>query len=193
MRWTTRNTLIAAAAVLLIGCAAFWLLRRTDRSQTSSATSAAAAQTIHSSGEIAGLKIGMSMADARQKLDPLRAPGQVYQPDAKEEQGRRILWRCAGTEYEWVMACAVEGNITRIRGYFRPEHRKPFQEIGDTSSALTADASMVRWNLQTAAGKPYRLTAQGAEHRASSVYMFLQELPSKEREGPADETVDEKQ
>lgn len=112
----------------------------------------------------------------RAKLDPLRAPG-AERPDAKELQGRRIYWKLAGTEYEWIMAWASpERKVTRVRGVFRPEKRPAFAELGNLETALTVDAATVRWNLRTAAGIPYRLTAQGTNHRAFSVYMFSQEL-----------------
>lgn len=139
--------------------------------------------TIASSGEILGVSIGMPMEEARQKLDPLRAPGPAYEPDAKEVQGRRVLWRLKETEYAWVMVWAGgDGKVTRVRATLRPGNTKPFAEVGDLTTAVAADASSARWNLRGAEGPNYRLIAQGADQRASSVYMFSLEMPLKERQ-----------
>ena len=124
------------------------------------------------------MAIGDTLDRAREQLDPLRAPGS-YPPDEKELQGRRIYWKLAGTDYDWIMVWAdKQRKVTRVRAVFRAEHQKPFAEIGDLPAAMTTDAQTVRWNLKTAAGAPYRLVAQGADQKAISVYMFSQEIAS---------------
>ena len=186
MKRSLRNVLTtAAAAAWLVGCG--------PRDQQPAAPPSPAqesptdqtpgtAETIQSTGAILGVRIGAQISEARDKLDPLRAAGS-YPPDEKELQGRRIYWKLAGTEYDWIMVWAdKQGKVTRVRAVFRPEHQKPFAEIGDLASALTADSHAVRWNLKTPAGSPFRLAAQGADGRAVSVYMFSQELTTSEHE-----------
>lgn len=139
--------------------------------------------TIESSGEILGVAIGMPMDEARAKLDPLRAPAPAYQPDAKELRGRRILWRLKDTDYAWIMVWAGgDGTVTRVRATLRPEQTKPFSEIGDLTRAVAADSTSARWNLRRPAGPNYRLIVQGADERASSVYMFSLDMPINERQ-----------
>lgn len=182
VRGNFRHAIGAAAAVLLLAVLAFVLAPRDHRS-TDAPAAPALPKTIERSGKIAGIAIGMPMSEVRAKLDPLRAPQAPYEPDVKEKTGRRIYWKLQETEYDWLMAWANEGgNVTRVRAVFRPEHRKRFEEIGDLTRAITASPSMVRWNLHTPNGAAYRLTAQGSEQLATSVYMFSQEVPVKEHQ-----------
>ncbi len=159
--------------------------------EPSAASSPHAAETIESTGQILGLAIGDPIAEARKRLDPLRVPA-VYTPDAKEKTGRRIYWKLQETEFDWVMVWGnPEGKITRIRGYLRPEQKKPFHEIGDVQTAANATATAAKWNLRRPGGPYFRLVAQGTEHRAQTVYMFSLDLP-KEQDGPRDPEPDEK-
>ena len=128
-------------------------------------------------GTILGLAIGSTMAEARERLDPLQVPTE-YIADEKEESGRRLYWKLKETDYEWIMAWgSASGRITGIRGVFRPERAKPFGEIGDLNSAASVAPDRVKWNLRTTDGAYFRLIAQGAEQRATTVYMFSIQLP----------------
>ncbi|CAN5748919.1 hypothetical protein BH20VER1_BH20VER1_15570 [soil metagenome] len=187
------NTKTISAAVLLLvlaGGAAAWLMRSAPPVAPALST-AQVAETIESTGKILGLAIGDPIAEARQRLDPLRVPT-VYTPDRKEKTGRRIYWNLQATEFDWVMVWGnPEGKITRIRGYLRPENLKPFHEIGDLETAASANPAAAKWTLRRPGGPPYRLIAQGTEHRAQTVYMFSLELP-KEQDGRRGEEPNEK-
>ena len=164
---------------------------QSPRVQSPAAEASPKPRSIESTGRILGLAIGDTLESAREQLDPLRAPGS-YPPDEKELQGRRIYWKLAGTDYDWIMAWAdKQGKVTRVRAVLRAEHQKPFAEIGDLSAAITSDPQTVRWNLKTAAGSPYRLVAQGADGRAISVYMFSQEIAATDKHA-AEEHLEEK-
>ena len=185
------STLIALLLVLGFGAVLFVRLR-SEPAAESRRTAPASPTTIAASGEILGVAIGSAIEEARKKLDPLQVP-RTDAPDQKEKLGRRIYWKLNGTEYDWIMVWAnAEGKVTRVRALFRPEHQRPFTEIGDVSQALTADTAIVRWNLLRPDGSPYRLTAQGAEGRAVSVYMFSQEVPSREQQHDAEPDLEEK-
>ncbi|HEX8679112.1 MAG TPA: hypothetical protein VF683_04095 [Chthoniobacterales bacterium] len=176
-------TVVGALFVLLLA-GNLWLMR--DLQQRGRVNPPAPApETIESSGRILGLAIGDPIDSAREKLDPLRVPA-VYTPDLKETSGRRILWRLRETEYDWIMAWAKEGKITRIRAVYRADRRKPFREIGNLASAASATADAVKWNLSRPGGPRYRLIAQGAEQQAQTVYMFSLELPGEQQERSVD-------
>ncbi|CAA9235455.1 MAG: hypothetical protein AVDCRST_MAG42-1801 [uncultured Chthoniobacterales bacterium] len=173
----TLSLLAGAAAVILVAAACRDEGRGASKDQQRQPAGPAAG-TVQSSGRILGVAIGDTLESTREQLDPLRAPGS-YPPDEKELQGRRIYWKLAGTDYDWIMAWAdKQGKVTRVRAMFRAEHQKPFAEIGDLAAAITADAQTVRWNLKTESGAPYRLVAQGTDQKAISVYMFSQAVGS---------------
>ena len=130
--------------------------------------------TIASTGRIAGIAIGDPLEEARGKLEPLRVPG-AEPADEKEQQGRRFYRKLKETEYDWIMVWGKEGKVSRIRAMYRPDKAKPFSEIGDLTSAATADDTTAKWNLQQPNQPHYRLIAQGQEQRAISVYMFALE------------------
>ena len=116
------------------------------------------------------------MAEARARLDPLRAPGE-HEPDAKEQAGTRVYWRLAGTEYDWIIAWANKaGHVTRIRANPRLGKPKPFAEVGDPSRAAAAQPQQMIWNIERPGGMSYRLIAQGNDQQANSVYMFALNL-----------------
>jgi hypothetical protein len=179
-----RKLSILIPLLLVLGLGAVLFVRlRSEPAAESRQTAPASPATIAVSGEILDVAIGAPMNEVRAKLDPLRAPGPAYEPDQKELLGRRIYWKLSGTDYDWIMVWAgKDGKVTRVRALFRPEHRKPYAEIGDVAQAATADPAMVRWNLQTASGSRYRLVAQGADDRAISVYMFSQDIPLADQE-----------
>ena len=132
------------------------------------------------------------MPEARERLDPLRVPA-AYEPDRKEETGRRIYWKLKATEYDWIMAWArADGRITRVRAVLRPEQTKPFGEIGNLQAAASVSPERVRWNLQRPDGTHFRLIAQGANDHAASVYMFsLEQQP--DQHGPREAAPDEEE
>jgi hypothetical protein len=94
-----------------------------------------------------------------------------------------MFWRLKETDYAWVMVWGgADGKVTRVRATLRPGKTKPFSEIGDSKTAVVAAPTNARWNLRRPDGPNYRLIAQGADERASSVYMFSLDVPIKERQ-----------
>jgi hypothetical protein len=139
--------------------------------------SPAAASTIEGTGEILGLRIGMPMKEAREKMNALRDPNAPR--DEREKIGTRIYWKMLETEYDWVMAWANrDRKITRLRAVFRPEKPKPFSEIGDLSRAVTNAPHAAAWNAQRD-NIHFRITAFGSEGRAVrvSILAFDPTLP----------------
>ncbi len=135
------------------------------------------APTVEQSGEILGLRIGMTMKEAREKMNPLRDPEALR--DEREKLGTRIYWKLLETEYDWVMAWANrDGKITRLRAVFRPDKPKPFSEIGDLSRAVTNAPHAAAWNA-TRDNIHFRITAFGTESRAVriSILAFDPTLP----------------
>ena len=146
------------SALLLVAGSLLWLSYRGE-SHRETRGEARKVEAVQTAGTILGLTIGTSMAEAREKLDPLRVPAD-YEPDAKEESGRRIYWKLKETEYDWLMAWGnAAGKITRMRAVLRPGRARPFSEIGDLDSATSADATQARWNLRAPDGANYRLIA----------------------------------
>ena len=119
----------------------------------------------------------MPMAEARAKLDPLRAPGE-HEPDRKEQAGTRIYWKLSGTEYDTIIVWAnAAGAITRVRANPRAEKVKPFAEIGELSRATHNTPQQAVWTVTRPDRKSFRLIAQGEKHVANTLYMFALELP----------------
>ena len=135
------------------------------------------AATIEATGEILGLRIGMPMKEAREKMNALRDPEAPR--DEREKLGTRIYWKLRETEFDWVMAWANrDGKITRLRAVFRPDKTKPFGEIGDLSRAVTNAPHVAAWNA-TRDHVHFRITAFGNEGRAVriSILAFDPTLP----------------
>ena len=131
---------------------------------------APAAETIESSGEILGVRIGMTMKEARAKLTPLRDPEAPR--DEREKFGTRAYWKLLETEYDWMMAWAnAAGKITRLRAVVRPEKLKPFSEIGDLTRAVTITPNTAAWNV-VRDGIAFRITALGNDGHAVRISML---------------------
>ena len=136
-----------------------------------------AAETIESSGGILGVRIGMTMKEAREALKPLRDPAAPR--DEREKFGTRAYWKLLETEYDWIVAWANrDGKITRIRAVLRPDSPKPFSEIGDLSRAVTNAPHAAAWNA-VRDNIWFRVTAFGNEGRAVriSILAFDPSLP----------------
>ncbi len=136
----------------------------------------ASGETIELSGLVLGVGIGMQMSEARASLDPLRAPGE-HVPDVKEQAGKRVHWKLAGTEYDTIIVWANgAGTITRVRANPRAARLKPFAEIGDLSRATLNTPQQAVWTVTRPEQRSFRLIAQGDKHAANTLYMFALEL-----------------
>lgn len=181
-----RNAVLIAIAVFVLAAGAGWWMssRPAERRPAtltpasvaeipaSHAAAAGAAEIPPSPGQIMGIGIGSPIDEAREKLDPLREPGESA-PEGEKEEGERVYWKLKETEYSWIIAWADdEGKITRMRAMLRPEQSKPFSELGDLAVASVNQPNTVAWNLTAADGTPVRIIAQGPAQRATTIYMF---------------------
>ena len=135
------------------------------------------APPIASSGQILGVGIGMTMKEAREKLDPLREPDAPR--DEKEKFGSRAYWKLRETEFDWIMVWANrERKIVRIRAVLRGDKHKPFAEIGDLAKANPNTPSAAAWNLLGPHGA-VRISALGGDGHAAriSILAFDPNLP----------------
>ena len=179
MKRALRNLVAAAAAAAIaagiVGCGPREYQSAAPPSpeqQPATEQTPTSTETIQATGRILDVGIGTQISEARQKLDPLRAPGE-HEPDRKEKAGTRIYWKLNGTEYDWIIVWANSaGQITRIRANPRPDQPKPFVEVGDLSRAARVQPHQVMWNVERPDGMSYRLIAQGQDKQARSVYMF---------------------
>ena len=174
---TQRRCYNAALAAVLFVVLTSPDLRAGEASPSPSPEKAATAETIESSGAILGVRIGMTMKEARETLKPLRDPDAPR--DEREKFGTRAYWKLLETEYEWIMAWANrDGKITRIRAVLRPDSPKPFSEIGDLSRAVTNAPHAAAWNA-VRDNIWFRITAFGNEGRAVriSILAFDPSLP----------------
>lgn len=172
---TKKIWLLAGGLFFLMIILGFWWTR--PRPLPRAESHPVATKSAGPMGEIFGLTIGSRMAEARDRLDPLRlSAGHV--PDRQEQTGRRIYWKLRETEFDWIMAWAnAEGKITRLRAVFRPDRSRSFAEIGDLSTAIAVSDSSVKWDLRAPQGPSYRLIAQGTGRQAKTIYMFSVDLP----------------
>ena len=133
--------------------------------------------TIASSGKLLGVGIGMSMKEAREKLDPLREPDSPR--DEKEKFGMRAYWKLRESEFDWIMVWANgERKIVRIRAVLRSDKQKPFDEIGNVADATKSGVTGAVWNIATPSG-PVRINAFGQNGAAAriSILAFDPALP----------------
>ena len=137
----------------------------------------AAQPPIVPSGKILGVGIGMTLKEAREKLDAVRDPDAPR--DEKEKFGSRAYWKLRETEFDWIMVWANrDRKIVRIRAMLRPEKQKPFDEIGNVADATSGPNGAV-WNISTANG-PIRISAFGQNGAAAriSILAFDPSLPA---------------
>ena len=169
--------LIAGAVALAVAGPLAGTVHSAEPAAEESSPTPAPAPTIESSGEILGVRIGMTMKEAREKLNPLRDPAAPR--DEREKYGTRAYWKLLETEYDWIMAWANrEGKITRLRAVFRPDQLKPFSEIGDLSRAVTNAPHAAAWNAARD-HITFRITAFGKDGHAVriSILAFDPSLP----------------
>lgn len=111
---------------------------------------------------ILGVEVGMTLADARDRLRPLG------RSEAREVRaGMKQVWKLDGTGFEWIaLRSDAEGRVVWITGHRRPGQELPFDAIGTAARTATDDTAI--WNVDgTYSG--LRLTLRGAKRRAQVV------------------------
>ena len=124
------------------------------------------------SDSILGVRIGMSLKDARKQLEPLSIPAAqaTNTADDDDEIGIKRYWSMKATNYSSVaLKINAKGLVAWVTGFVRPDKELLFSELGDTSLAVRATDSQVIWNVATTNGG-YRLVAKGQNGRARVIY-----------------------
>jgi hypothetical protein len=117
---------------------------------------------------ILGVKIGMSLTEARAKLEPLGTTGGRDTRDG----GRKEQWNLKETEYSAIVyKTDAKGKVVWVTGFVRPGQEIPFAKLGDPERATGKNDSHISWNVETPAGG-YRLVAKGPESKARVVYLL---------------------
>jgi hypothetical protein len=133
--------------------------------------------TIASSGGILGVSIGATLEQARAKLNMFHISFAEQRGKERDQDGEQIYWKLAATEYSWVMAWTnKEGRIVQLSASVRPEKLKPFQEVGDLTSASTNLHDVAVWNVVRPDNLSYRLVAKGPNRHARNIQMIATAL-----------------
>ncbi|MGH8496070.1 MAG: hypothetical protein ACREVN_08025 [Gammaproteobacteria bacterium] len=122
---------------------------------------------------ILGLKVGDTLAAARERLDPLGTTA----GRATREGGRKQGWQLEETPFRWIaLKTNDEDRVKWISGALRPGREIPFAELGDLSLASRATAAEVIWNVP-ASSHDYRLVGKGRDGHAAIVYLLSLDVP----------------
>lgn len=133
----------------------------------------AAAQSVKVMTSILGLELGSTLEQAHTKLDKL---SDSAHPPKEEEEGRerKVLWQLARTDYSAVFVKSDERKrITYINAFLRPGKEIPFEKIGDTKKAPLQDINTIAWDVLRPNRPLFRVVANGADQRASSITIFI--------------------
>ena len=193
-----RNRRLLAAALLCcaVGVAGFeWVKAETPspspslvRAETPPPGSSfhdrlAAAKSVKVMTSIAGVELGMSLNRVRAALDKLRDPAQpvkeeTAEPNERDKAEHKVLWQLAKTDFASVFVKADEKKrLIYVAGFLRPGKEIPFDKIGEIKKAPIQDDRVVAWDVVRPEHPLLRVVARGAEHKASSITIFLVKRP----------------
>ena len=138
------------------------------------------ADSKHNIDSIVGVKIGMSLVDAHEKLERLGSSGSrsEIEEEEKEEAGeRKEAWTLRKTAFSSVALKANrDGKVVWVTGFVRPGQEIPFVKLGNPARASRANDSIAIWNVETLDGG-YRIVAKGNSGKARVVYFLSLALP----------------
>jgi hypothetical protein len=177
-RRTARAKLFFVAAACLALCCSAAIAREKKKRASKPTPTATPALPIEATGTILGVGIGMSMEEAHEKLDPLKAEAGTPEEPRREkdrEEGEREIWTLKETQYRWIIAWAKAEKIVQISVSVRPEAPKPFEQVGDLARAAVNTEAAAMWNATSPTGVKYRLVAKGPDRRANVIYMLTLE------------------
>lgn len=158
-----------------------------------------AARSVKVLTSILGIELGSALDEAHEKLDKLSASGTPPKEEGEDadeekekgggekeprerdhklgeeqEEGHKVLWQLAGTDYSAVYVTADEKeHIDSITGFLRPEKRMPFDAVGEVSKAPAKDDSSVVWDVLRPGQPLFRVVAKGPNGKASSIMIFV--------------------
>jgi len=139
----------------------------------------AAAQSAKVMTSILGLELGSTLDQAHAKLDKLTDPKHPPKteregPKDNEESEQKILWQLAKTDYSFVFVKSDENErITSINAFLRPGKEISFEKIGETKKAPVQDANTIAWDVLRPNRPLFRVVANGADRKASSITIFV--------------------
>lgn len=129
---------------------------------------------------ILGVKIGMRLIDAHEKLERFGTTGsrEGDKEEEREEAGeRKEAWSLSKTQFSSVALKANrEGKVVWVTGFVRPGQEIPFAKLGELAQAFRANELQAIWNVETSKGA-YRLVAKGQKGKARVVYLLSLDLP----------------
>lgn len=117
-------------------------------------------------------------ADAGEKT-PGSAPGTVApdakgKPDTDEDEGHKVLWQLAGTDYSAVYITADDKErVTAITGILRPGKEMPFDQVGEVAKAPVHDNRAVVWDVLRPDHPLFRVLAKGAGGKANTIMLVV--------------------
>jgi len=132
----------------------------------------AAAQSVKVMTSILGLDLESTLEQAHAKLDKLSDP---KHPPKEEKEGSesKVLWQMADTDYSAIFVKADDEKITYINAIVRPGKEIPFDKIGEAKKAPAQDANTIAWDVLRPNRPLFRLVANGANRKASSLTLFI--------------------
>lgn len=129
--------------------------------------------------EIAGLRVGQTVAEACAKLDPI---GERMSRTSKD-RGDRYLWKLKDEKADLAYVSVRsnrEGKIGSITGFYRTGHEVPFEKIGDLDAVGNINDERAFWDVRDASGKlSHRISAKGAQRKANVI--TLVSVPKRNR------------
>lgn len=145
-----------------------------------SSSSAAAAEKVKpAQTSLLGVRVGMTLDEARSLLD---AAGTSDMPATPEigSRGIKIAWMMPeGTFSNVALKADRKGRVVWVTGFVRPGNEVRFTELGELSTAARATDVEMIWNFRTPEGSR-RVVAKGQGGKASVITIMSTELPPME-------------
>ena len=128
--------------------------------------------TIAESGEILGVGIGLTLEEARAKLEPHRDPATNEVTEKKAPGRRKTQWKLKHPQYASInVKPDKDGRIAQVSVHVRPENPKPLGEIGELAQATRHQEGVAAWSIQRPDNRGFRLVASGPDGHATSITM----------------------
>lgn len=122
---------------------------------------------------VLGVKVGMSLEEARAKLKD----SGTYGGRDTRDGGRKEQWTMKKTPFTYVVyQTDGKGRVKWVTGFVRPGKEIPFAKLGDLARATRSSELEASWNVERPEGN-YRLLARGARGKAQVVHLLTLALP----------------
>ncbi|HZH97890.1 MAG TPA: hypothetical protein VEX38_02880 [Fimbriimonadaceae bacterium] len=118
---------------------------------------------------VLGLKVGMSLDEARSVLEKLGGEGGGVDTRGG---GRREAYSFKTGAFMSVAFRTKGKTVSWVSGFLREGHEIPFESLGDLSKAVAKSDSEAIWNLSLEGDMPVRLVAKGGGGKARVIYLL---------------------